>query len=69
MTVEEAKAACREAVPVRHKRYGVFYARISGLLYEPSDRGGFTCSCVCRDSMSPISEARCDPRDLEVIGR
>ena len=67
MTVDEAKAACLEGVPVRHKRHDVFFPRISGLLYEPNGRGGFYCSCVCHDRTSAISTARCDPRDLEVV--
>lgn len=68
MTLDEAKTACLEGVPVRHKRYDTFYSKISGLLYEPNDHGGFYCSCVCLDRASPISTARCDPRDLELIG-
>ena len=69
MTLDEAKAACLEGVPVRHKRHDVFFTRISGLLFEPNGRGGFYCSCVCHDRTSTISTARCDPRDLEVVGR
>ena len=67
MTLDEAKAACLEEVPVRHKRYEIFYAKIAGLLYEPNGHGGFYCSCVCMDSASPISTTRCDPRDLEAV--
>lgn len=69
MTLDEAKAACLEEVPVRHRVHDVFYARIMGLLYEPNGHGGFYCSCVCADSMSPISTTRCNPGDLEVIGK
>ena len=68
MTLDEAKAACLEGVPVRHKRHDVFFSKIAGLLYEPNDHGGFYCSCVCLDRASPISTSRCDPRDLEVVG-
>lgn len=69
MTVDEAKAACLEGVPVRHKRHDTFFSQISGLLYEPNGRGGFYCACVCRDHGSPISTARCDPRDLELVSK
>lgn len=65
MKVDEAKAACLEGVPVRHKGKDVFFPRISGLLFEPNGHGGWYCSCICLDRVSPISTSRCDPRDLE----
>lgn len=65
MTNDEAKTAAWDECPVRFK--GIFYKRITALIYRKNPNGGWFTSVELEDGCSVRSVTIADVRDVERI--
>lgn len=65
MTHDEAKAAAQDECPVRYK--GMFYKRITALIYRKNPNGGWFVSVELEDGCSVRSVTIADIKGVERI--
>ena len=65
MTNDEAKTAAWDECPVRYR--GMFYKRITALIYRKNPDGGWFMSVELEDGCSVRSVTIADVRDVERI--